>query len=117
MSEVKASLELEIYSFGGVDSRARTLVGADVGSYSVKCVVLRRDEPVSYRFMNEYFYRIILMVKSLILLLRWMLFYRILQTSRISRPLFCIALPCVMPYVVAQTFAMPDVPVKELVQV
>ena len=97
---------------------ARTLVGVDVGSYSVKCVVLRRDESgFRTRFMNEYFLSDYFDGEesypspALDVILS-----DFVKRHRISRPLFCIALPCVMPYVVAQTFTMPDVPVKELVQ-
>ena len=42
-----------------------------------------------------------------------LLICRVLFLSRLA---LVVGLPCVMPYVVAQTFAMPDVPVKELVQ-
>ena len=42
-----------------------------------------------------------------------LLICRVLFLSRLA---LVVGLPCVMPYVVAKTFAMPDVPVKELVQ-
>lgn len=96
---------------------ARTLVGVDIGSYSVKCVVLERDKSkYQTRYKNEYLlsdYDNVFGYPSSAL---DAILIDFVSRHRIQSPVFCFTLSCISPYVFTQVYQVPKVSSTELSQ-
>ena len=95
---------------------AKTIVGVDIGTYSVKCVVLQ-EEKDTYRprVKEEYFlpgnggglpdFDFLKTVLT-----------DLVSKYHIQQPLFSFSVPHIMPYAVMRIFNMPNVSLKEISQ-